>query len=757
MSKTLDRTVRRICTLAGILTAATLASPPARAAAPADAAADSGAGTASSGQIVTLEEVTVTAEKRQVKLQDAPVAITAVSSAALDQSNIMQASDLNGTVPGLSVAKSSGFERIVTIRGIGSETPENAFTTQPGVSFHIDGVYIANTISLDESLFDVDHIEVSRGPQATVFGQASTGGTINLISKQPELNTFAGSVDASAGNYNLYRSRAMLNIPLGETLAIRGSVQTYGHEGFATDTDLPGFRLDQAHDRSGKVAVLWQPTDDFSATFTGQIYHTRTNGSEQKNILDETPDPRTVAQDYPGFFQLDAQLYYLNLKWDLPWAEAKSTSSFQVLNHHQQEDGTRWDVANLGFFDHVQAWNTFMHDVTQELSLASRPGGYLDWVVGGFYLLQTNHQYVYETSDVGGAGPALLYDNDGHVDRLSYSGYAQATVHFAPDWRFTLGGRYNHDHYGGPSTSYGVTTNDTYAKGVPTGKAELQYDLSPRSMEYVSFTRGYKPGGVNDNPGAILVPSTFEPEHINAFEIGSKNRFLDDTLVVNTAAYYYDYQNLQYLAVDPIPYKYGTDNIPTTHIYGLEIESSYLTLNNHLRLNGNISAAHSALVGNFHTLDARSASSLIGSIPACGFGGAYYNPACWSQIVAASPNTNGNEVPKLPHLQGSVNAGYTANFGPYDLLSRVEYIYRGSFQYRIFNDGALDKVGGYGQWNLFFQLTPPNRHFTCSLAISNLFNSAGINSRYTDPYGTGQTSDEYIPPRQVIGTIAYQF
>jgi iron complex outermembrane recepter protein len=759
MSNKLDRTVRRICAMAGMLAAVTLTTPPVRATAPADAPADSGsgAGVTSTGGGITLEEVTVTAEKRQVKLQDAPVAITAVSSATLDQSNIMQASDLNGVVPGLTIAKSSGFERIVTIRGIGSETPENAFTTQPGVSFHMDGVYIANTISLDQTLFDVDHIEVSRGPQATVFGQASTGGTINLISKQPELNNFTGSVDASAGNYDLYRSRAMLNIPLGETFAVRASVQTYGHEGFATDADIPGLRLDQAHDRSGKVAVLWKPMDDFSATFTAQIYHTQTTGSEQKNILDTDPDPRVVSQDYPGFFQLDTQLYYLNLKWELPWAEVKSTSSFQVLNHHQQEDGTRWDVADLGFFDHVEAWNTFMHDVTQELSLASQPGGTVDWVVGGFYLLQTNHQVVNEISDVGATAPYILFDDDARIDRLSYSGYAQGTAHLAPDLRFTLGGRYNHDRYAGPSTEFGVTTSDTYEKGVPTGKAELQYDLTQKSMEYVSFTRGYKPGGVNDNPGAILVPQTFKPEYINAFEVGSKNRFLDDTFVVNTAAYYYDYQNLQYLAVDPIPYKYGTDNIPTTHIYGLEIESSYLALDNHLRLNGDISAAHGELVGNFHTLDAKAASALIAAIPACQFGGAYYNTSCWSQMVADSPNTNGNEVPKLPHLQGSLNAGYTANFGRYDLLSRIEYIYRGPFQYRIFNDGALDKVGGYSQWNLFFQLTPPDRRFTFSLGVSNLFNVAGINSRYTDPYGTGQTSDEYIPPRQVIGTVAYQF
>lgn len=715
---------------------------------PATAAADT------SDADTGLEEVTVTAEKRQVNLQDAPVAISAVSAATLDESNIVQMADLNGLVPGLTIAKSSGFERIVTIRGIGSETPENSFTTQPGVSFHQDGVYIANSIALDQSLFDVDHIEISRGPQATVFGQTSTGGTINLVTKQPELDHYSGMVDASVGNYDLYRSRGMLNVPVGDTLALRGSVQVYGHEGFATDTDIPGFTLDQANDKSGKLALLWKPAGSFSATLTGQIYHTRTNGAEQKNILDPNPDPRVVSQDYPGFFQLDTQLFYLNLKWELPWAEVKSTSSFQVLNHHQKEDGTRLDLAILGFFDHVQAWNTFLHDVTQEISLASRPGGTIDWVVGTLYLHQTSHQYVYETQ---GPPSFVAYENDAHIDRMSDSGYAQLTAHLARDLRFTLGGRYNHDYYTGPSTTLGVTTDDVYSKGVPTGKAEVQYDLTSHSMEYVSFTRGYKPGGVNDNTGAVVVPQLFKPEYINAFEIGSKNRMLEDDMVVNGAAYYYDYQNMQYIAEDPNPYHYGIDNIPTAHIYGLELESSYLAPDRRLRLDGDLSLAHGTLVGNFHTLDAREASTLTATTPACQNGAQYYSTTCWQDLVAESPNTNGNEVPKLPQVQGSLSASYTAMLASYALTSRVEYIYRGPFEYRIFNDGIDDRVPGYGEWDLYFELTPPASHLTCSLVISNLANVAGINSRYTDPYGTGQTSDEYIPPRQIIGTVSYQF
>jgi iron complex outermembrane receptor protein len=276
-------------------------------------------------------------------------------------------------------------------------------------------------------------------------------------------------------------------------------------------------------------------------------------------------------------------------------------------------------------------------------------------------------------------------------------------------------------------------------------------------MEYLSFTHAYKPGGVNDNTGAVVVPQLFAPERLNAFELGSKNRLLGDNLTVNAAAYYYDYRNMQYLAVDPNPYHYGVDNLPKAQIHGLELENALLILERRLKLEGDISLARGTLVGDFHTLDAREAAALIAATPACQSGAQFFSPACWQQLVASSPGTDGNQIPKLPRVQGTLAASYTGALGSYELLSRLEYLYRGPFQYRIFNDGPSDKVGGYGQWNLYFQLTPPGSHLTCSLVVSNLADIAGINSRYTDPYGTGQTSDEYIPPRQIIATVGYQF
>jgi iron complex outermembrane recepter protein len=302
-----------------------------------------------------LEQVTVTAEKAVVDLQQAALAVTAIPSEALDRANIVDLSGLNGLVPGTTITKSGGYETIVTIRGVGSETPESEYTAQPGVSFNVDGVAIANTISLDQVLFDVDQIELLRGPQATIFGQASTGGAINMTTKQPVLGEFEGSGDISYGNYELLRLRNAINIPVGETVAVRASIQRLKHDGFARDSDLPDYRLDDANDYAAKVAVLWTPFDAFSATVTAQIYHANQNGAEQKNVLDPNAEPRVVSQDYPGNFRLDSEFYHANLRWSMPWGSLTSVSSLQYLRNSQQVDGSRSDFATLGFYDDIAA------------------------------------------------------------------------------------------------------------------------------------------------------------------------------------------------------------------------------------------------------------------------------------------------------------------------------------------------------------------------------------------------------------------
>ena len=205
-------------------------------AAQADATSDSA--NAGSGN-EQLGEIVVTAERRETDIQKTPLAISVVSAQSLDKSFVNDVSGLNSTVPSFQATKTSGFENIVTIRGVGSETPEEAPTTVPGVSLFLDGVYVSNTVSLDQTLFDIDHIEVLRGPQGALYGQSSTGGVINVVTKKPVLDQFSGYGDFSVGNYKLTRERAELNLPMGETLAFRVSAQRYDHEGFTTVTRFP--------------------------------------------------------------------------------------------------------------------------------------------------------------------------------------------------------------------------------------------------------------------------------------------------------------------------------------------------------------------------------------------------------------------------------------------------------------------------------------------------------------------------------------
>ena len=172
-----------------------------------------------------VEEVTVTAERRTEDIQKATIAITAISGDELQKSDVVQLADINGLVPSLSVARSAGFETIVTVRGIGDETPENSLTTSPGIATYIDGAYVANSITLDETLFDVDHVEVLRGPQGALYGESATGGAVLLVTKQASLDGgTSGDVSASYGTYNLNQEDFDLNVPVSDTLAVHLAV-----------------------------------------------------------------------------------------------------------------------------------------------------------------------------------------------------------------------------------------------------------------------------------------------------------------------------------------------------------------------------------------------------------------------------------------------------------------------------------------------------------------------------------------------------
>ncbi|HWF00137.1 MAG TPA: TonB-dependent receptor [Caulobacteraceae bacterium] len=740
----------------------------------------------------SVEEIIVTAERRNEDIQRTPDAITEVPAKALDQQFITRITGLNAQVPSLEITKASGFENLVAIRGIGSETPENSLSTLPGVSEFVDGVYISNSISLDQTLFDVHDIEVLRGPQGALYGQSSTGGAILINTNQPRLGVWDASGDVSFGNYNLFRERLEVNIPLGDKLALRLSGQKFDHAGFTDDLAIPGFREDDAHDGSVKAALLFQPSSDFSATLTAMYYESNQNGDAQKNINDPEPSPWQIYQDYPSHFALKSSLVHLNVEWDGPGFIVKSVTAYQGLDHVQQEDSTRSAYSLLGIYDDVAAWNTHVHNYTEEFDILSKPGGKVDWVVGAFGLYQSGKQYVLEyectsgctapptsamlspSGAVEGENPLpgnLDYGNDSHSHHRSGSVFGQATWHVTDTFRVTGGVRGNWDHFEGNSYNFSAFGTGsvlvTRSDATPTWRLETDWDATPNNMLYASYSRGYKPGGVNGKDAQVfsgieVIPATFVPEHNDAFEVGSKNWFLDHTIRLNAAAFYYIQKNFQYIEYSPHPFGSGISNIPEVHDYGVEIETNYVSTDSRLRIDGTLALERGRVATSYKSIDSTVANAIENPAPTnfsspCAFGGAYYNPACWDAVVASAIDLKGARPPNMPEVSGAISASYRFDLFGGVLTPRVQYIYRGSEWARIFNDPTLDRVPAYGVVNLNLEYQPHDSKLRVDLTATNIGNVAGVNSRYTDPYGSGQTSQQFISPFQIIGTVAYSF
>ena len=339
-----------------------------------------------------LEEMIVTAEKRSESLQDLSQAVTALSGEDVDNRNVITFVDLGSIAPGVTAAKNEGYKTVIAIRGVGNEANQNAIAN-PSVSYHLDGIYVASPFALHTDFLDLERIEVLRGPQGTLFGQNSTGGAINVITKAPDTEEFFGKADITVGNYSLVRARGSVNIPISDTVALRASAASHNHDGFSRNITLDQ-ELDQADSFSGRARLLWAPAENLRFNFTAQYYDENTNGAAQKGIFDSTPDPRRLTQDWHSSYELESQLYSLVAEWDLPAFTVRSLTSYQDDDVTVVRDNDRHDFSTLvnrgtfllpaGVDPETDRQKTF----TQELNLISTEPlfGRLDWTAGVFYL-----------------------------------------------------------------------------------------------------------------------------------------------------------------------------------------------------------------------------------------------------------------------------------------------------------------------------------------------------------------------------------
>ena len=733
-----------------------------------------------------LEEIIVTAEKRSESLQDLSQAVTALSGEDIDDRNLTTFVDLSSIAPGVTVAKNEGFKTVISIRGVGNETNQNAIAN-PSVSYHLDGIYVASPFALHTDFLDLERIEVLRGPQGTLFGQNSTGGAINVITKAPDTEEFTGKADVTVGNYNLVRARGSVNIPISATMALRASAASHNHEGFSKNITLDQ-GLDQADNFSGRARLLWAPVDNLRFNLTAQYYDEDTNGAAQKGILDSTPNPRRLTQDWHSSYELESQLYSLVAEWDLPAFTVRSLTSYQDDDIAIVRDNDRHDFVNLdnqgifllpAIFDpETNRQKTF----TQELNLISSEPlfGRLDWTAGVFYLDTEVDILIREYIDFsldGVYGPGTVtveevlmfggevgFISDSKPERDSLSVYGQGTFHLADSLRLVAGLRYTEDEVYSEVTNYfgreGTDILEVTSEKL-TGRGVVEFDLNDDTMVYASYTRGFKPGGSNltfgieDVVSPILVLPTFKDETIEAWELGIKTDFANNRVRLNAAGFYYDYKNLQYQATDPEVFNGGVGNLPSSEIYGAELEllgfiTDRLTLDTRLSwLETEITGSHLAL----DNVQSETATNIL-----LGQGAFLFGPEIERARAAVIMDVDGNKLAKTPQFTADVMLRYRGRLGGWsDFEASAQYIYRDGFQHRIFNNPRTDDVPSYDVVNLMLTLAPDAYPWHVDLMGMNLADEDGINARFTDVFGVGSTGDELIAPRQYMVRFGMEF
>ena len=754
-----------------------------------------------------FEEVIVTAEKRDESLQDVSQAVTAITDTEIEAKNITSFVDLTAVVPGVTVAKNEGYKTVISIRGVGNETNQNAIAA-PSVAYHMDGIFIASPFSLQTDFLDVERIEVLRGPQGTLFGQNSTGGAINVISKKPSTDSLSSKVQVTAGDYGLMKVSSSTNFPISDTLATRFSFSSVERDGFSENIQL-GQELDDANSISLRSDWIMELSDTSSLRFFAQYFDSDRNGAAMKGIDDYlAPDPRELNQDTMSKQELSSKVFALTYESDLGFANLKVMASVQeddilvVRDNDRHSFGRQLMLSIPGFagVTYPQAEfnpeTSLVDTTTFEVNLISNEplmDGKLDWTVGAFFMEHeieniirgyvdeigaddnngvliydcresfANPNYCY---DVNGPDPWFFFEFDFVTDtfptRESFSVYAQTTYSFSDQLRLISGLRYIDDEVESCVKNFFTTVCDNLSSSSDetTGKIAVEYDFNGSTMGYASYTIGSKPGGTNLTYGfstreeldaafrftsPVVTPMVFrafESENLESLEFGLKSDFFNGKARANIAVFSYDYENLQFQATDPDPYRGGVANIPNSEMDGVEIEFTAL-LGDSITFDMNLGFIDTEVTSEYEVLDNVLAYQ--------------YFLDEEQERYDLREDVKGNMLAKTPEFTADATLTYEgelASGNPINVI--LQFIRRGEFMQRVSNNPFVDTVPEYQIFNLTVGIDFPN-NMDLDFLLLNATDENGVNSSMTDVFGVAATGIELIPPRQVMTRLSYNF
>jgi iron complex outermembrane receptor protein len=654
-----------------------------------------------------LEEIVVTAEKRATTIQDTPISISAFSGSDLAAVGVTGTEQLANFTPGLTVQKEVIGK--VVIRGVGTEN--YTVGSDPGVAIHKDGVYVARSSVAIFDFFDVNRVEVLRGPQGTLYGRNATGGVINIISNEPT-DEFEGYVTLDVGDYNKRRVEGAINGALGDSFAARLSVLYAERDGYSDNIypgrdavppndgnsfgvpaissasardvdqldnqDLLAFRGQLKFSLGDSASVLLGAEiiqDDslppaFKYFDTSDAYWFNLVGPDQ-NI----PDLRTVSQGFeqvipgydrtvPSVGKADQDSFWLDIEWDLGFATLTSLTGYRNIDFSWINDGDGFDTYFVNYFQTDES-----KQLTQEFQLTSNGSGPWQWIAGAFYLDEEADTFtgIPFLAFANPAAPYIIWD--GASNTQAWAVFGQATYSITDRLRATAGLRYNKEDKDGflEYDLFGLGAfprqdlDDSWDSVTP--KFVIEYDFTDDIMGYASATRGFKSGGFN----LIAFQDPYEPEYLWAYEVGLKTRSSDGRWIANFDAFYYDYTDMQVGKV--VNLSATVANAAAATIQGLEVEVRG-ALGAGFELNAAI-AWLDAKYDEFLTEDP-------------GYPGA---TGCGTYVSGdRTLDLKDCELPRAPEFQGILGLGWATQFSNGgEFRIRADYSYRSDQYFTQFN------------------------------------------------------------------------
>lgn len=537
-----------------------------------------------------LADIVVTAQRREETLQRAALAVSAVSSEEIAKANIADVTNLSKLVPSLVVQPATGTSVGFYLRGVGA-TVGNAFTENP-VAFNFGPVYIARPAALLGTFYDLERVEVLKGPQGTLYGRNATGGAINVIPRAPRLGQLGADLSLEVGNYELIRAQAAANVPLGDRAAFRIATQVADRDGYLSD----GY--DDENGQAARASLLVEPTERLAVTVVADYFKQGGNGPGGVLVpgplvpnapdVDERvggADPRSIAALRAAFPQLinpglvapprtdgfvDSEFWgaYATVELDLGGAALTVIPAYR-------DSRPNYLGYNGGYYARV---DEVAKQKSLEVRLASPGGERFNYVLGGYYFDEDQRSF---NNFIQGLLVNTLFDT--RLDNKSYAVFGQASFAIVPRFRVVAGARQTWEEKVNDTiltqTSFGVgPTSRTQGEAdfkKFTWKLGVEFDAGERNLLYATVATGFKSGGFF----IAAVDNTFRPENITAYTLGSKNRFLDNRLQLNLEAFYWDYKDQQVNYIGPIrttPTTIGsgltTANAGKSRIYGAEAE-----------------------------------------------------------------------------------------------------------------------------------------------------------------------------------------